>query len=69
MHTHPTHKRMFKYDTHAHIYVHTHTQTHTHAHLRPHTGTHIDSPGHFVWEAYASGKGMESLDLQVMNGM
>lgn len=34
----------------------------------PPSGTHIDSPGHFVWEAYASGQGMESLSLDILNG-
>lgn len=32
------------------------------------TGTHIDSPGHFIWDAYASGQGMESLSLHILNG-
>lgn len=31
-------------------------------------GTHIDSPGHFIAEAYAAGAGVDRLDLHALNG-
>lgn len=49
------------------VYVNVRGRIHS-AHSFGYIGTHIDSPGHFVWDAYASGKGMESLDLEVLNG-
>ncbi|KAK9824638.1 hypothetical protein WJX72_011965 [[Myrmecia] bisecta] len=36
--------------------------------LPAHTGTHLDSPGHFVDEAYDQGIGVESLNLEILNG-
>ncbi len=31
-------------------------------------GTHVDSPGHFIAEAYAAGAGVDRLDLHALNG-
>jgi kynurenine formamidase len=36
--------------------------------LGAHTGTHVDSPGHFIAEAYAAGAGVDRLDLYALNG-
>ncbi|CAL1410285.1 unnamed protein product [Linum trigynum] len=33
-----------------------------------HTGTHVDTPGHFYQEYYEAGYTLESLDLDVLNG-
>ncbi|KAL3150936.1 hypothetical protein ABBQ32_000683 [Trebouxia sp. C0010 RCD-2024] len=37
-------------------------------HLVVHTATHFDAPSHFLQEAFDSGRGMESLQLSIMNG-
>ena len=34
--------------------------------MSAHTGTHIDSPGHFVQVAYETGRGVEALSLNVL---
>jgi len=34
-----------------------------------HTGTHVDSPGHVYDKYYDAGFDVDSLDLQVLNGM
>eukprot|EP00884_Botryococcus_braunii_P020358 jgi/Botrbrau1/7005/Bobra.0165s0034.2 len=36
--------------------------------LSVHSGTHVDAPSHFVEAAFRSGKGVEALDLNVLNG-
>ena len=33
-----------------------------------HTATHFDAPSHFLQEAFDSGRGIEALDLSIMNG-
>lgn len=33
-----------------------------------HTGTHFDAPSHFLQEAFDSGRGIEAVQLSVMNG-
>ena len=38
-------------------------------HLVVHTATHFDAPSHFLQEAFDSGRGMESLQLSIMNGV
>ncbi|KAL3137509.1 hypothetical protein ABBQ38_004796 [Trebouxia sp. C0009 RCD-2024] len=37
-------------------------------HLVVHTATHFDAPSHFLQEAFDSGRGMESVQLAIMNG-
>jgi kynurenine formamidase len=34
-----------------------------------HTGTHVDSPGHVYDKYYDAGFDVDSLDLQVLNGL
>ena len=34
-----------------------------------HTGTHFDAPSHFLQEAFESGRGMEAIQLHIMNGV
>ncbi|CAL8468967.1 g8508 [Coccomyxa elongata] len=36
--------------------------------LSAHAGTHVDSPGHFINEAYHAKKGVHQLDLDILNG-
>ena len=38
-------------------------------HLVVHTATHFDAPSHFLQEAFDAGRGMESLQLSIMNGI
>lgn len=38
-------------------------------HLVVHTGTHFDAPSHFLQEAFDAGRGMESMQLSIMNGI
>ena len=38
-------------------------------HLVVHTGTHFDAPSHFLQEAFDAGRGMESMQLAIMNGI
>lgn len=38
-------------------------------HLVVHTGTHFDAPSHFLEEAFDAGRGMESMQLSIMNGI
>ena len=38
-------------------------------HLVVHTGTHFDAPSHFLQEAFDAGRGMESIQLSIMNGI
>lgn len=33
-----------------------------------HTGTHVDAPSHINTAAWESGKGVEALNLEVLNG-
>ena len=33
-----------------------------------HTTTHFDAPSHFLQEAFDSGRGIEAMDLSIMNG-
>ena len=33
-----------------------------------HTGTHFDAPSHFLQEAFDSGRGIEAIQLSIMNG-
>lgn len=33
-----------------------------------HTGTHFDAPSHFLQEAFNSGRGIEAIQLSIMNG-
>lgn len=33
-----------------------------------HTGTHFDAPSHFLQEAFDSGRGIEAIQLSMMNG-
>lgn len=37
-------------------------------HLGAHTATHFDAPSHFLQEAFDSGRGVESIQLSIMNG-
>ncbi|KAK9806279.1 hypothetical protein WJX72_008411 [[Myrmecia] bisecta] len=37
--------------------------------LSAHTGTHVDAPGHFLHDAYQTGIGVESLSLDMLNGL
>lgn len=38
-------------------------------HLVVHTGTHFDAPSHFLQEAFDAKRGMESMQLSIMNGI
>ena len=38
-------------------------------HLVVHTGTHFDAPSHFLQEAFNAGRGMEAMQLSIMNGI
>jgi kynurenine formamidase len=36
--------------------------------MSAHIATHVDAPGHFIQEAFDSGRGVESLSLETLNG-